>query len=83
MKDALKKNGYDNEEVYFAKVNRELIDKIQEKEDRKKEAKARGFRVIEGGGGGGRTRTTTTTAGSTGAGRGTGAGSGAGHKKAA
>ena len=36
MKDVMRKNGYDNEEVYFAKVNRELIDRIQARERAKR-----------------------------------------------
>ena len=47
MKDSLKKTGYDAEEVYFYKLNLELIQKMKEKKDRKESGPH--LRLIQGG----------------------------------
>ena len=38
MKDSLKKNGYDTEELYFHKLNQELIQKLKRKSSAQKDA---------------------------------------------
>jgi hypothetical protein len=35
MKDSFKKSGYDLEEVYFQKLNQELIEKLKEEKKKK------------------------------------------------